>query len=113
MILSMNFVPYSGQVSARIIISVVRHRGLFAKVKQRRTHQIANVFHHYQGVHRWVELLKRMRQHIGLKVATCTGIDLYRIAACGMDALGVEPRLLIAFNHADRNRRGEVPDRAF
>lgn len=84
------------------------HLGLFAKIEQRRADQVADVFHHDQRVGRWVELRECARQHLGFQMAARAGINLYRPASGGADALGVEQCFLITLDHTDRNGSGKV-----
>ncbi len=51
--------------------------------------------------------------HVGVEVAAGAGVDLYRPRARGPDSLGVEQRLLIAFDDGDGPVGRQLADGAF
>ena len=59
-----------------------------------------------------VECVQGAAHHVGVEVAARSGVDLHGARAGGADSLGVEQRLLIAFDDGDRTVGRQLTDGA-
>lgn len=78
------------------------HLGRLTQIETGGTHQITHVFNVEYAVTQLRQLLQRMADHMGVKMAELAGIDLHRLGTGRPDTVGILVGLLIALNDGHR-----------
>lgn len=76
---------------------------MLAEVEQRGAHKIADIFYQHHRAARWPQLLESLRDHVSLKVASGSSVDLNRRCPRGPNPFAVVSGGLIAFDNEDRD----------
>jgi hypothetical protein len=85
--------------------------GALAEIEQRRAYEVTDILDHCHRFSRWFQCGEAASQHLGVEVATRSGIDLNRTASGAADAGGIGLRCLVAFDDTDGERAAEITDR--
>jgi len=78
-----------------------RDLAVFAEIEGRRADQVADIFNHQHIKRRQIEVIGAVADHVGVEVATGTGIDLVRRDPGGGNAIGVIGGLLVSFEDCE------------